>query len=608
MVMQFCGQTYSVIEKDLMSSFTPEVIDHYLFVGGNGKFLVEWSSTKGKKPVYDDENRCISWISHEDFLFPALARGYLSRKINSNPFDKEIEGLKLWKEDCEEWERCLNCLNTFDEQGNENEAQLEIDFCCFLCKCPWDHPLKRVIRNCPGALKYHRGCCHQYQNEDDFEAFVSPVGKAASCMFEEEGEANGESDVDESDTNSPEAQYERLTEIPLTIIDGQCEQYLQNVESCANMGEKRDAIVLCINAGAGSAIVSLKHLGVKVAKVIHVESDRVAQHVIRSHHDYCYGEIDDDDQIEHIIGLYNTIGDIAEDPEKMVRKYGPIDIIICNSPQGKSREEDASYAVDFFEIVKDIERLNAELHHFDNLFYLLECSASIKNSLPLQGLSYCFCEQTKLYVCNWPISSQKANLLRHKTDAESLELQNGHILDSVQKLYASLLKALVAGFDHSKWRDTIHCKYWPFLSMGPQGYDVKLKKGEFGPEAFLLSLRNPENSQVLSDANYSNHLLGRSSSVKILPILLEPMRKLFNEKNYGSPYKVIVSHRQEILPIATLEHGGIMSRNSPNSKNNCVASDTDHDSSVVKTEVKDEKTSTDDEAKLFDLVERSFSR
>eukprot|EP00585_Thalassiosira_rotula_P002025 CAMPEP_0196144878 /NCGR_PEP_ID=MMETSP0910-20130528/18335_1 /TAXON_ID=49265 /ORGANISM="Thalassiosira rotula, Strain GSO102" /LENGTH=73 /DNA_ID=CAMNT_0041406669 /DNA_START=101 /DNA_END=319 /DNA_ORIENTATION=- len=73
------------------------------------------------------------------------------------------------------------------------------------------------------------------------------------------------------------------------------------------------------------------------------------------------------------------------------------------------------------------------------------------------------------------------------------------------------------------------------------------------------------------------------------------MRQLFNEKNYGSPYNATVSHQEKILSTVTLEHGGIISRNSPNSKNNDVASDTDHDSSVVKTEVKDEETSTDDE-------------
>ena len=138
----------------------------------------------------------------------------------------------------------------------------------------------------------------------------------------EEDAANKEGEIE----NAPD---ENTTEIsqsntPVTIVDGDCAKYLQCLQSRSSMtGRKRDAVVVCINAGVGSAAVALKHLGVKVAKIIHVEADRVAQHVIRSNHDYCYGEIDSDDQIGHIVGLFEN-ADITEDPEKLVRKYGPI--------------------------------------------------------------------------------------------------------------------------------------------------------------------------------------------------------------------------------------------------------------------------------------------
>ena len=195
---------------------------------------------------------------------------------------------------------------------------------------------------------------------------------------------------------------------------------------------------------------------------------------------------------------------------------------------------------------------------------------------------------------------------------------------------------------------------------------MKLNKGEFGPEAFSLRLKN-ENFEVLSDVNYATHLLGRSSSVEFLHVLLEPMKKLFNGKDYGSPYNVMASQQQEQLPesaggTATHEHGGASSpnsnnndvdsdaahassgaktevkedepstynamasqqqeqlpesaggtathehggANSPNSNNNDVGSDAAHASSVVKIEVKEEEPSTDDEAGLFDAIEESF--
>ena len=80
------------------------------------------------------------------------------------------------------------------------------------------------------------------------------------------------------------------------------------------------------------------------------------------------------------------------------------DIVICSSPQGKSREESAQYAHDFLELIKEVKRSNAEVHQFhDHLFYLLESTPSIKDQLPLQGLSYCI-QPKSLYVCNWPIS------------------------------------------------------------------------------------------------------------------------------------------------------------------------------------------------------------
>jgi len=575
-------------EKDLMSTFTPEIIDHHLMAGGDGKFLVKWVATSST-PTNND-NCCLSWISHEDFLFPALARKYLSEKIKSKTCDNEIDGLKLWIEDCKEREQCLNCLNTFTDDEDEYENHLEIDFCCFSCKCKWNHPLKHTIRNCPNGLKYHRGCCHDYQDLDAFESFVSPVGKVALQLEE----AYEEGETEKNTRNNPEAPDENVTQTlqdtnSVTIVDGDCESFRQCLQSRSSMvRRKQDAVVVCINAGVGSTAVSMKGLGIQVGKMIHVESDEVAQHVIRANHDYCYGEIDVDDGIDHIVGLYNSLADLTENTEKLVRKYGPIDMIICTTPRGKSIKESAQIASDFLELVTDIKRLNVKLHHFDHLFYLLESSSCIKDHLPLEGLSYCVCEPKNLYVCNWPISSQRESLLR--ADSNEDGLPQDYLLRSVTNLYNSLRKALCVGFDieDSKWRDKILPQFWSFLK-GPTGYDVKLNKGKFGPEAFLLHLRNPDNLN-LSDVNYSNYLLEQSSSsIQFLDRLMSPIKKLFNKKDYGHPYNTEQS--EYAGDTALHEHGGT---SSPNSNNVAAAAN----APVVKSEVVKEEPSTDDEGPL----------
>ncbi|KAL7528799.1 hypothetical protein ACHAXR_004999, partial [Thalassiosira sp. AJA248-18] len=420
-------------ETDLMSSFTPVIIDHHLMDEGYGKFRVKWvpKSNKGKSPTDNNDNHCVSWISHEDFLFPVLARKYLSREIRTKTRNNETDGVKLWMEDCKERERCLNCLNTFDTNDDDFD---EIDFCCFLCHCPWDHPFKHSIRNCEEGLKYHRGCCHGYKDEHELESFVSPVGKVQTELLEQLGKEDGGSDDRENETEASVnlGAGRNVDEIsqgtkPMAIVDGECDKYVKCLQ-----GPKRDAVVVCINAGVGSSAVALKHLGVKVAKMIHVEADRVAKHVIRFNHDHHYGEIDSDDKIQHIVGLYESLADIAGNPEKLVRTYGPIDIIICTSPQKKTKEDSAQLANDFLSLVNDIERLNAELHHSNHLFYLLESLSCIKDQLPLQGRSYCICEERKeLYVCNWPISSQKASLLSYSRITEDSQgLPDDYVLPS----------------------------------------------------------------------------------------------------------------------------------------------------------------------------------
>ena len=216
-------------------------------MAGDGRFLVKWIPTthdKGKSGAYD--NHCISWIRHEDFLFPVLARRYLSREVNSNVC------IQVWIEDCKERERCLNCMNTFDTDEDEYNSHLELDFCCFLCKCPWDHPLKHTIRNCEQGLKFHRGCCHGYENVDAFESsFVSPIGKVQLELLEQLADENDENKGEEAKNNVTYAIDKKVAETsqnqstsPVTAAtDGNCERFLQCLKIRTSMlRRKRDAL------------------------------------------------------------------------------------------------------------------------------------------------------------------------------------------------------------------------------------------------------------------------------------------------------------------------------------------------------------------------------
>ena len=80
--------------------------------------------------------------------------------------------------------------------------------------------------------------------------------------------------------------------------------------------------------------------------------------------------------------------------------------MICFTPKGKTSNESVELSHDFFDLVKEVGRLNS----VDSLFYLLQSHFGIKDHLPLEGLSH-YNQAESLYICNWPISSLKASLL-----------------------------------------------------------------------------------------------------------------------------------------------------------------------------------------------------
>ena len=136
---------------------------------------------------------------------------------------------------------------------------------------------------------------------------------------------------------------------------------------------------------------------------------------------------------------------------------------------------------------------------------------------------------------------------------------------SVTDLFVVLRTALTVGIENSNWRDKIHPKFWNFLSLGPTGYDVKLKCVDFGPDAFLLLLRSPRTYDALCDVDYAKHLVSQSAPVNWLAVLLQPLKKLFKEKVYSGEWGAVnpsdyVGSVQETEVEPTFDLGGSIAR------------------------------------------------
>ena len=239
--------------------------------------------------------------------------------------------MQEWINECEERARHLDHLCTIESDGDvidkdDSDEDSEIDFCCYMCKCPTESTRASTIRHCGSLLlsKYHRGCCHGYQDKKEIESFVSPMGKRL-LELSEGGDAL-------ENTTHPEPEHRNGSDVDrdansVIIVNGKSEMF----HRCLQTRQKRHAVVVCINAVGDSAAIALKGLGIRVKKMIHVEADKVAQHVIRSTHDFSYGDTKANDGIEHIVGLYERFDDIAADPDKFVEYNGPIGELLLHS-------------------------------------------------------------------------------------------------------------------------------------------------------------------------------------------------------------------------------------------------------------------------------------
>lgn len=75
-------------------------------------------------------------------------------------------------------------------------------------------------------------------------------------------------------------------------------------------------------AGIGSGLVSLKRLGIKISKVIHVEHDKIATHIYKSNHDSLYNTELAPDGIEHV--YFSSFEQVEEEEDlcRMIMEHG----------------------------------------------------------------------------------------------------------------------------------------------------------------------------------------------------------------------------------------------------------------------------------------------
>jgi predicted RNA methylase len=108
-------------------------------------------------------------------------------------------------------------------------------------------------------------------------------------------------------------------------------KYIKNEKDFVKVVQKRQndlrpAIVLDVFAGIGAALVALKRLRIAMSKVVHVEHDEIANHVVRRNHDHKHNTSLSDDGIEHVyISTFQEMeGSIDQFLQEHGRKYRAI--------------------------------------------------------------------------------------------------------------------------------------------------------------------------------------------------------------------------------------------------------------------------------------------
>jgi hypothetical protein len=160
------------------------------------------------------------------------------------------------------------------------------------------------------------------------EGFISRAGQAYKDLLDQvenggtsempEVSAVGRDLMSSAETNEmpdEDSATESTKPSAVTVRSGESVNQLTRTRSAA--------VIVSINTGIGVAVAT-KQLGLNVRTIIHVEDDPVTRHAIRFHHDSEYGNTSLDDGIEHIVGLYNDLDELMDDPSDIVKRFGPV--------------------------------------------------------------------------------------------------------------------------------------------------------------------------------------------------------------------------------------------------------------------------------------------
>jgi hypothetical protein len=213
-----------------------------------------------------------------------------------------------------------------DDKPVEEIEEGMLGFCCHICRCDpesedmlpegEDGQVHRYIQSCDGGL-YHRCCCHGLVSLDVaewatlYEGAVDKIGEIddkqdtktrwvtnrelyaayETAVKQESAFYNADGDAHPLDRLMTHEDY----------IDGivkPFEHLLASVE--AGKTPRRSAVVLDAFAGMGTGIVVLKRLKIDIAKIVHVENDKVSTHVYRWNHDPSYNPDLPKDDVEQV--------------------------------------------------------------------------------------------------------------------------------------------------------------------------------------------------------------------------------------------------------------------------------------------------------------------
>ncbi len=170
---------------------------------------------------------------------------------------------------------------------------------------------------------------------------------------------------------------------------------------------------------------------------------------------------------------------------------------------------------------------------------------------------------------------------------------------AVSRLYQVYLDALTVEIDNKKWRELIHPKYWFLLSIGPSGYDLKVKKSsEFDlRKSIELFLRHPTYLTDLSESNYTEYLLSQAMSIRWIVLLLNSLKGHFNQREDYGPLWINPIAVNSPIDETVADHGNSINETIPRPRRS-----TDDDSAAPQPNKYAGIPSISDEYKNFEKV------